>query len=191
MVGLATAGLAIFLVGDGLALIAPGSWVETAASVVQALAFLASLVGFIGAAIAVPVWMHRCYRNLPALGAAALGWSPAWAVGAWFIPIANLVLPYMVARELWAKASGSPVQSSSLLGLWWAACIAAVVINLIGNFHGNLQAGNVETRIGLGTGGSALSNTLAAVASMVAGVLLTIIQRITRRQRDRYSELLR
>ena len=81
---------------------------------------------------------------------------------------------------------------SPLLGLWWAACIAAVVINLIWNFHGNLQAGNVETRIGLGTGGSALFNTLAAVASVVAGVLLiSIIQRITRRQRDRYSELLR
>jgi hypothetical protein len=47
------------------------------------------------------------------------------------------------------------------------------------------------TRSGLGTGGSALFNTLAAVAAVVAGMLLiTIIQRITRRQRDRYSELL-
>ena len=158
----------------------------------SSLAFLASLAGFVGAAIAVPMWMHRCYRNLPALGATALGWSPAWAVGAWFIPIANLVLPYMVAREVWAKASGSPVRSSSLLGLWWAAAVAAVLINLIGNFHGNFQAGNVETRIALGTGASALFNSLAALASVVAGVLLiTIIRRITRRQRERYAELLR
>lgn len=91
MVGLATAGLALFLVGEGLALIAPGSELDTTASVVHALAF-----------------------------------------------------------------------------------------------------GNVQTAIGLGTGGSALLNSLAAVASVVAGVfLITIIQRITRRQRDRYAKLLR
>ncbi len=196
LVGLTTAGLALFLVGEGLGLVAawvaPGSVLDAVATVLQAVAFFASLAGFVGAAIAVPMWMHRCYRNLPALGATALSWSPAWAAGAWFIPAANLVLPYMVARELWAKAGGPhPAQPGPLLGLWWAACIGAVVINLIGNFQGNVQSGNVQTTIGLGTGGSALFHTLAALAAILAGgLLITIIQRITRRQHDRHTEVL-
>jgi uncharacterized protein DUF4328 len=195
LVGLATAGLALFLVGEGLglmaALIAPGSLLDAAAAVIQPVGGFAALVGFVGAAIAVPMWMHRCYRNLPALGATDVDWSPAWATGAWFIPGANLVIPYMVARELWAKASGPVVRSSPLLSLWWAACIAAVVINIVGNFQGNVQVDQTRTSFGP-AGRNPVFDSLAALAAVVAGgLLITIIQRITRRQRDRHAELSR
>lgn len=191
LVGLTTAGLALFLLSEGLGLMAHGSVVDTVVSLAQGIAFFVSLAGFVGAAIAVPMWMHRCYRNLPALGATALHWSPAWAVGAWFIPVANLVLPYMVARELWAKAGGRVVRSGPLLALWWAACIVTVGINLVGNFHANFQADNVQTTVAPGAGASALFNSLAALSAVTAGgLLITIIQRITRRQRDHCAEVL-
>ena len=60
LVGLTTAGLALFLVGEGLSLVAawvaPGSVLDAVATVIQAVAFFASLAGFVGAAIAVPMW---------------------------------------------------------------------------------------------------------------------------------------
>lgn len=75
------------------------------------------------------MWIHRSHRNLPALGAHDLKYSPGWAVGYFFIPILNLFRPYQVVEEIW-KASdpnvdisdGSSWQNAStspVIGLWW------------------------------------------------------------------------
>lgn len=50
------------------------------------------------------MWFHRAHRNLPALGASHLSYSPKWAVWGFFIPFVNLVRPAEVAVEIW-KAS--------------------------------------------------------------------------------------
>lgn len=75
-------------------------------------------------------WIHRAHRNLPALGARNLRYSPGWAVGGFFVPILNLFYPFGVMREIW-KASNSKFDvadspswenapTSPLVGLWWA-----------------------------------------------------------------------
>jgi hypothetical protein len=53
--------------------------------------------------IAIPflMWTHRVYQNLGALGAKHLEHSPGWAVGWWFVPIANFIKPCMVMAEIW------------------------------------------------------------------------------------------
>lgn len=43
------------------------------------------LVAFIVTGIAFCFWIHRSHRNLPALGARNLKYSPAWAVGGFFL----------------------------------------------------------------------------------------------------------
>lgn len=203
LVGLATGGLTLFLLGEVLfpvfnllALVLAFRF-ETAffASIAAFFALLValslSLAAYAGAAIAVPMWMHRCYRNLPALGATDLRWSPAMAAGAWFIPFANVVLPCLIARELSLKASGSPVPSWLLLGLWWPAYIAVVLINQIRHF--NFRTGNGLVA-GVAVSGD-LFDSLAALAALATvvegGLLIVIIWLVTRRQRDRYAELLR
>ncbi|HMA36213.1 MAG TPA: DUF4328 domain-containing protein [Chloroflexia bacterium] len=50
------------------------------------------------------IWIYRAHRNLPALGAACLKYSPGWAVGGFFVPFVSLVLPFRVMAEIW-KAS--------------------------------------------------------------------------------------
>lgn len=151
-----------------------------------AIASATSLAGFVGAAIAVPMWMRRCYSNLPALGATELRWSPAMAAGAWFIPFGSLILPYLVARELWAKPGGRSVPSWPLLELWWGAWVATLVLNLVG--HIDVSSDGIT----FGAEGRDPFNSLATLAALVAGALLILItRRITRRQRHRYSELLR
>src|SRR5439155_1843984 len=86
--------------------------------VVTALAGLAAAVAWLR-------WQHRAHENLRALGVSGLAYTPGWAVGWWFIPFANLVLPYLVMVELWRASdpTGSPAWArqriTALLPLWW------------------------------------------------------------------------
>ena len=72
------------------------------------------------------MWVYRVNRNVRALGAEGLRYSPGWSVGWFFIPLWNLFMPYNVMKELWQANSSSsntewrsaPV--SPVLGAWWA-----------------------------------------------------------------------
>jgi hypothetical protein len=53
--------------------------------------------------VAVPlfvIWVHRMQANTFALGVLGLRYTPAWAVGWYFVPIVNLWMPYRVMREI-------------------------------------------------------------------------------------------
>jgi hypothetical protein len=173
------AGSVLFFFGESLdliaALVAPGSGVEVAGLVVLVLGVIVFLAGLIGAAIAVPMWMHRAFRNLPALGEQGLRWSPAWAAGGWFIPFANFVIPYRVTRELWSSSGdGQPLPQR-----YWAAWIGAYALQLISN-----QLMRFSRPLG------DVFGILNDVALVVAGYLLiTIIRRASRRQRDRHEQM--
>ena len=54
------------------------------------------------------LWYYRNHRNLAALGASELRFTPGWAVVWWFIPILNLWKPYQVTVEV-MKASDPAV----------------------------------------------------------------------------------
>jgi hypothetical protein len=183
LVAVATAGSGLLLLGEGLdlvaALVATGSAIELVGGVVVLLGEFAFLVGLIGGAISVAMWMHRAYRNLPALGAQGLHWTPGWAAGAWFIPFANFVIPLLVMRELWTRVGGDPEPPSPLLPVWWAAWLGGYAVQLASN-----QAARFSR-----AGGDVLG-MLNDLATLAAGILLIlIIQAITRRQRARYAQL--
>ena len=71
------------------------------------------------------VWQHRSQSNLRAVGTVGLRFSPGWAVGWWFVPIANLWKPFQTVRELHKASAGadrwSVTPTSALIGWWWAA----------------------------------------------------------------------
>lgn len=46
-------------------------------------------------------WTRRATCNVPALGAARPDFSPGWAVGWWFVPIAAWFQPFRVIRQAW------------------------------------------------------------------------------------------
>jgi hypothetical protein len=184
MVGLAAAAGLALLAGDGLdlvaAVVAPGSALEVVAAFIVALGLFANVAGTIGAAIAVPMWMHRCYRNLPALGATGLHWSPVWAAAAWFIPLADLVIPFLIVRELSTRSAGTAVTPSPLLYVWLPAWLAAGSLGLASSLAG------LFGRLGTDALGA-----LDGVAVAIAGAaFIWLLQQISRRQRGRYGELL-
>lgn len=75
------------------------------------------------------VWLYRSAANNRALGASGLKYSPGWTVGWFFIPFANLVMPYRTVREVWL-ASQDPADradrgAAPLVLAWWGTYILA------------------------------------------------------------------
>jgi heme/copper-type cytochrome/quinol oxidase subunit 2 len=94
------------------------------------------------------IWQHRAHANLRALGVGELKYSPGWAVGWWFIPFANVVMPFLTMRELW-KANDPEAGSidwvarraTPILGLWWAGRLVTQILFQIGiAFDNNLRS---------------------------------------------------
>lgn len=79
---------------------------------------------FITSAILIGVWIYRSHKNAKALQIQGIEQSPAWAVGGFFVPIANLFVPYRAMKSL---VSGSlnalGKENINLVGYWWAAWI--------------------------------------------------------------------
>lgn len=92
-------------------------------------------LGLFAVAIAlVCAWTWRAWSNLHALGLPDLRFSPAWAVGSFFIPIVNLYDPFRAMRELYNRSMGEDAyQADAEVGdatAWWGCTIAATVVNL-------------------------------------------------------------
>ena len=131
-----------------------------------------SLVLFVGTAIVVLTWLYRANAKARALGAEDMMVSPGWAVGWFFVPLANLVMPYIAMRELW-KASANPrdwqlAPAPLAIPLWWAFWLASGI------------AGAVSVMLALQPEKDALAAADAAVAlsellSIPAALLLAWI----------------
>ena len=84
--------------------------------------------------VAIGMWIYRACANAHTMTTEPMEFSAGWAVGWYFIPIANLWKPYQALKETWC-VSESPVgwdllKRSGLLPLWWT-------IWLISNFVDN------------------------------------------------------
>ena len=103
---------------------------------IRAIGAISSLVG-LATVIVWVVWQYRAQSNLRPLGASNVKYSPGWAVGWWFIPFANFVMPYLTMREL-AKASDPNAgaidwkasRTPPLQVLWWGAVLGIVILAL-------------------------------------------------------------
>ncbi len=94
-----------------------------------------SVIGFVLAlAVAVTwlLWQHRAQANLSALGGGPPAFTPGWAVGAWFLPVANLVLPSRAVRELVGRSAG-PTRPEAVRSVspWWFGLLAGLVLQVV------------------------------------------------------------
>jgi hypothetical protein len=107
--------------------------------------FLFSLIGVsLLTAVFFLVWIYRAHKNLRALGATDLKYSPAWAIGGFFVPLLNLVRPYQVVMEIWNSSASlrrdsfggtwKQEESSLFIGLWWGAWLIARSFDSLGAF---------------------------------------------------------
>ena len=83
---------------------------------------LAFLLVQLTAGIVVITWLWRARRNLDAFPGVNPGMGAGWAIGGWFIPFANLVIPFKVMDNV-TRASLWRRRIHPLVGYWWAAWI--------------------------------------------------------------------
>ena len=153
--------------------------------------------GEIGAYIATVVawcfWKHRCHRNLPALGAIHLQFTPRSAVGFYFLPIFNLFRPYQAMREI--RGASNPkaaeaidcrphkVSGGMLVVVWWLTYLAACMVTRIANSAGRGADESEDLSVHNAFAiGSIVAGAVFLIATLVAAwLVLDIVGRQERR----------
>lgn len=132
-------------------------------------------------------WLWRAAKNQQALGRAPERLGPGWAIGGWFIPLANLVIPVLIVQDLWRGSSVSIARDdprwriadrSWLVGGWWGLFLAALfAISGEPADSPGLRRALLEQRNAL-----ALIGSLACATAAVLGIL--VVRELSRRQED-------
>lgn len=78
---------------------------------------------FITIAIFFLIWIYRTNKNLHALSREQMKYTPGWSVGWYFVPIANLIMPYQVMKEIWQVSHKDPIAKPAIVGWWWCLWI--------------------------------------------------------------------
>src|SRR5262245_8513197 len=132
---------------------------DTADGWVSGTTALGGLV-FLATVVVGCIWQHHTQAKAIALSGGGSPFTPGWAVGWWFIPIANLWKPFQTVRELWKASHGGGWQTIAtwaLLGWWWATWLAGSLDVKLGS----------NARFGLGFGSSTNIDRLS-VADAIA-----------------------
>ena len=162
--------------------------VSGAAGSAEATAFDATTAGIGGSfvlalivsGIAYLAWLSRAVENAPALGAGTPRHSPRGAIGWWFVPFANFVVPYQIVSDLHdrlATAVDSDRARPLLLG-WWLTWIGGNLIGYVTRFSGTDSIDQLKSAITV----TMTSDALNLVAAVLA---ILVIRRILGRETAR------
>lgn len=141
-----------------------------ALSTAAGLVYVLYLISYLACAILVGMWIYRAHANLHAAGLED-PYSPGWAVGWFFVPIANLVKPYDAMRELCnASLIHSGGAGGGHVGGWWAAWLVGGVLTNVGSrLELSSNAGLVQPGL--------IMDAIGTIAFIIAAWLLAEIVR--------------
>lgn len=140
--------------------------------------------------VLVIVWTHATSRSLDNRGPIGRRWRGGWTIGAWLIPLANLVIPKLVFNEVEKIAQvpygGAPIGEewrtrprSQLGDLWWLLWIGGVIPSqliqiVVGDPTGD--AGRLAIMLNI----NSLTYALFAGAGIALAFLVRQIERFSR-----------
>ncbi|MEU6623115.1 DUF4328 domain-containing protein [Streptomyces litmocidini] len=92
---------------------------------------------FTATAVVFIVWFHRLRKNAEVWAPDLQRWKPGWAIGGWFVPIANLWIPRAIALDIWRaghrqRYAADGAREPALLNAWWACWVASWVVEKVG-----------------------------------------------------------
>ncbi|GEB56366.1 DUF4328 domain-containing protein [Streptomyces gardneri] len=96
------------------------------AGLLQILLLLATATVFI-------IWFHRLRGNAEVWAGGLQGRTPGWAIGGWFIPLANLWIPRGIAADIWRASRAEPSAADRpgellLLNGWWSVFVVDTLV---------------------------------------------------------------
>ncbi|HEX7745580.1 MAG TPA: DUF4328 domain-containing protein [Micromonosporaceae bacterium] len=166
------------------------------AAVAEGVLAIPLLLASIGAAVVVIVWFYRARKNVDAFPEAQPRMRAGWAIGGWFIPFANLVIPYRVMADT-ARGSLAQSRTPGLVGVWWAAWL---VYSLVGQALARLDVARYDALPTDLAGpadyqryvdyyrGALVPNLLTLLAGIVAAAaLIVLVRRISTAQAQRIA----
>jgi hypothetical protein len=159
--------------------------VDAAEAVVVTVSIVWWLLAAVTAVVFI-VWQFRHAQNARTLGAAGGLAHPAWAIGAWFVPIGNVVL---VPRQIYrCRAPGVGVTTLVVRAItWWA--MALVLAGLIRWLALRIWVDGAEYRYDLLANSTAdYLNAIAMLISAAAAVCALYIVRTLTRAQDEVLE---
>lgn len=132
---------------------------------------------------------YRLMKNLHQLGSAQVEISPGWAVGYYFVLIANLIMPPRVAGEIWRGTfwhEAQPRLPNGIIALWWTVTLITIATSIVAS-SGATEAGNFMLQVNFNVNPAQMS-PLAAASSVLAGLsamlFLNVFGRITHGQHN-------
>lgn len=160
---------------------------------IRGLLSLVTLAVYVPLVVLFCIWTYRSAANARALGAGGFEVSPGWAVGWYFIPFANLWMPFKAMSEIWrASRSELPEQvpgqwrdsgSGFILGSWWLAWILGRSLDAVARPLARGEAFGEAL-------GSILHVAGSLLESIAALLCIAVVYRLTVRQHDLACEQL-
>jgi glycerol-3-phosphate acyltransferase PlsY len=81
------------------------------------------------------MWIYRAAANVKAARVSGFTFTPAWAVGWHFVPIANFFRPFQAMRQIWNASHGgdgvSRQRGELLLICWWGVWSFSLAVSAI------------------------------------------------------------
>jgi hypothetical protein len=119
------------------------------------------------------IYLFRAVKNTELWNAQKEKWTPGWAIGGWFIPVANLVIPFLTVRETWRRSNPDAVAgrggtSSGLVWAWWLPFILGYIAIQIDPGDDPPTLDQIRVRDGFGIAGC----VLLAISSILLIVLV-------------------
>lgn len=135
------------------------------------------------------MWLYRSYDNVRKFNPwNRTTYSPGFAVGSFFIPFMNLVVPYRIVKEIWQK-SGLPEEVQlaepsppGVFPAWW-------LFWLLAGFTNNLSM-RVSFNERLENSGVAILSIVASALSVLAAIFAyLVVDEIDKRQEETSARL--
>lgn len=150
----------------------------------QAALFVATAVFFIR-------WFRAAYGCLPAFGVPRLRYGTRWAIGAWFVPLVNYVVPKQLADDIWRGSdparAGARDQDwtrrpvPAVVHWWWVAFVVSDLLGIGARYHLAFDEGKAQDTLVAANGLFLGADITAIVAALLA---IVVIRRITERQEE-------
>lgn len=137
------------------------------------------------------VWFHRTRTNAEAFAPGADRLRPGWAIGGWFVPLANFWLPYRIAVATWGSSTPLAADGGRAAGrlplmpvnLWWGSFVLSKVVA----WYGGRSYGGAESLEEVRD--AATTVLVGDVVDIVAAVLAVLyVRRLTALQHARIGQ---
>ncbi|MEV4618900.1 DUF4328 domain-containing protein [Asanoa sp. NPDC049573] len=133
------------------------------------------------------IWLWRARKNLDAFPDTQPVLSPGWAIGGWFMPFANAVIPARLAANV-ARQSSRERWVSALTVVWWLALVVTYAVDRVAStvFDNQPETGADLDALADQYQTFAAAETVAGIAAVVAATAFAVfVPRVSAAQEDR------